>query len=153
MQDTGSDLDEQGSGDEAAEGLGSGGNEDRAWQRSLQALVWDPVATHELQGLPLVYAKAPLLWNPRALRERVCAILCGLLQDAVQPRDAELAHLLLLHSGQLLLRIPHHESDEEAGDAHGTCAPAREPTGRGEGNAGGGNPARCKALLRKFGKE
>jgi hypothetical protein len=30
------------------------GSEERALQRSLQALVWGPVATHELQGLPLV---------------------------------------------------------------------------------------------------
>ena len=61
-----------------ANGADNGG-EGREAERSLQVLVWDPVATYELKGLPLVYAKAPLLWIPRALRDRVCAILCGLL--------------------------------------------------------------------------
>ena len=65
----------------------------------------------------------------------------------MQPRDAELANLLLFHSGQLLLRIPHHESDEEAGDAHGTCAPAREPMGRGEGDAGEGESSKMQSLV------
>ena len=147
VQDPASDLDGKGSGDEDVEGLGPGGNADRMWQRSLQALVWDPVATHELQGLPLVYAKAPLLWIPRALRERVCAILCGLLQDAVQPRDAELANLLLFHSGQLLLRIPRQESDGGAGDAPTACAPARESTGRGEASAGGGESIKMQGIV------
>ena len=117
---------------EAGEDAGCGA-EAREVQRSLQVLVWDPVATHELQGLPLVYAKAPLLWIPRALRDRVCAIMCGLLQDATQPRDAELANLLLFHSGQLLLRLPPSSPEEEPSGMQAEDIPAR---GMGGNNIG-----------------
>ena len=84
-----------------ADGASNAG-EGRGMERSLEIIDWDPVATYELKGLPLVYPKAPLLWIPRALRDRVCTVLCGLLQDATHSRDAELANLLLVHSGQLL---------------------------------------------------
>ena len=112
------------------DGAADGDDGARALQRSLQALVWDPAAIYELQGLPLVYAKAPLLWIPRALRDRVCAILCGLLQDAVQPRDAELANLLLFHSGQLLLRVPHQSADEDEASVQQEDIPTRGADGR-----------------------
>jgi hypothetical protein len=72
------------------------------------------VAIHELRELPFAYAKPPLLWIPRALRDRIYAIFCGLLHDAVQPRDAEYANLLLFHSAQLLLRVPPREGGEIA---------------------------------------
>ena len=64
------------------------------------------------------------------MRDRVCAILCGLLQDAVQPRDAELANLLLLHSGQLLLRVTDPGQDEDAASAQPAAIPARGTDGR-----------------------
>ena len=120
---------------------------ERALQRSLQALVWDPVAIHELQGLPLVYAKAPLLWIPRALRDRVCAILGGLLQDAVQPRDAELANLLLFHSGQLLLRLPPSSSEEDPTDMQQEDIPMRGTDGRGVDESDG---AKIQGIVARF---
>ena len=66
-----------------------------------------------------------------ALRDRVCAILCGLLQDAVQPRDAELASLLLFHSGQLLLRLPHLNPEEDDTNVQQEDIPARGTDGWG----------------------
>ena len=83
----------------------------------LQVLVWDPIALHELRGLPWVYMKQPMLWVPRSLRDRICSIWCGLLHDAVQSREAEYAYLLLLHSAQLLLRVP--ALNDDAMDAPG----------------------------------
>ena len=146
-QDAASDSNAAEDDGAVAEELESGAGEERGWQRSMQVLVWDPVAIHELQGMPLVYAKAPLLWIPRALRERVCAVLCGLLHDAVQPRDAELANLLLFHSGQLLLRIPAQETAEENENATTTGAPEREPVRQGDESAVEGASSKMQGIV------
>ena len=76
----------------------------------VQVLVWDPIMLHELRGLPRVYASQRMCWTPRALRDRHCPIWCGLIQHAVQSRDAGCANLLFFRSVQLLLRIPAAQS-------------------------------------------
>ena len=61
----------------------------------IHVLVWDPIALQELRALLLMYAKQLMSWAPRALRVRLCAIWCGLIQGALQSQDAECANVLL----------------------------------------------------------
>ena len=66
----------------------------------------------------------------------------------MQPRDAELANLLVFHSGQLLLRIPSQESAEEENEGATTMGtPAREPVGRGDVNAGEGASSKMHGIV------
>ena len=64
-----------------------------------------------LRQLPHAYRRPALLWIPRAVRPQVASLLRQMLAAATrlaqQPQgsmDAEIAHLLLLHAPQLLLR-------------------------------------------------
>ena len=64
-----------------------------------------------LRQLPRAYPVAAALWTPRAVQEPVAVVLRHLLAAATRQAeaplgtdDAELAHLLLLHAPQLILR-------------------------------------------------
>ena len=138
--DAASDSGQSGhAGDESGHEAGQERVEEERQRNLMQVLVWDPVALHELKGLPRVYPRQPLLWIPRALRDRVCVILCGLLRDAVQSREPEYANVLLFHSAQLLLRLP-PQIDASAGppDAGEATGAGGESSAQAE-NAESGN--------------
>ena len=85
----------QGSGGDGAPPPAALAGEGGAPGRRVQVVVWDPIILEELQALPLVYQRPPMLWVPHLLRGRVCAVWCGLLTGAVQSQEDECANILL----------------------------------------------------------